>query len=252
MRVGRFALGATVGGIAGLIATELHLLSRREFLPLDPGYVVDELVPSLAGRREDPIRLAVLGDSTVAGVGSPTAGESLPALIAQRVAISTGRPVRVTGHGVSGARTGTAAQQLERIEGSIDAVVVVVGANDATHATPWPRFRRQLDALLAAATARAPVTVLAGTPRFHRNPVIPEPLRTFVDRYSGLLRGQQRTAARAIDGVRFVDLAAEASPRFLGVPEATSVDGFHPSPIGYGFWADALAPAVVAGLDGGV
>ena len=25
---------------------------------------------------------------------------------------------------------------------------------------------------------------------------------------------------------------------------ATSVDGFHPSPIGYGFWADALAPAV--------
>jgi lysophospholipase L1-like esterase len=250
VRGGRFALGAILGGAAGLIATELVLLSRREFLPLDPGYVVDELVPSPSGGGEDTIRMAVIGDSTVAGVGSPTATESLPALIAQRVATATGRAVRVTGHGVSGARTGTATQQLERIEGSMDAVVVVVGANDATHATPWPRFRRQLDALLAAATTRAPVTVLAGTPRFHRNPVIPEPLRTFVDRYSGLLRGQQRTAARAIDGVRFVDLAAEASPRFLGVPEATSVDGFHPAPIGYGFWADALAPAVVAGLDG--
>jgi lysophospholipase L1-like esterase len=46
-----------------------------------------------------------------------------------------------------------------------------------------------------------------------------------------------------------VDLAAEASPRFLDTPEATSSDGFHPSPIGYGFWADALAPAVTAGLE---
>jgi lysophospholipase L1-like esterase len=164
------------------------------------------------------------------------------------VAVGTGRAVRVTGHGVSGARTATVAQQLDAVAASVDAIVVIVGANDATHATPWPRFRRELDALLAETAARAPVTVLAGTPRFHRNPIIPEPLRTFVDRYSGLLRGQQRAAARATRGVRFVDLAAEASPRFLGVPEATSVDGFHPSPIGYGFWADALAPSVVAGL----
>jgi lysophospholipase L1-like esterase len=48
--------------------------------------------------------------------------------------------------------------------------------------------------------------------------------------------------------VVFVDLAEQASPRFLGVPEATSPDGFHPSPVGYGFWADALAPAVVEAL----
>lgn len=247
----RFALGAILGGAVGLIATELYLLSRREFLPLDPGYGVDELVPSPSGGGEDPIRLAVLGDSTVAGVGSPTAAESLPALIAQRVAVATGRAVRVTGHGVSGARTTTTAPQLETLDGGVDAIVLVVGANDATHATPWPRFRRELEALLATTTARSAVTVLAGTPRFHRNPIIPEPLRTLVDRYSGLLRGQQRAAARATPGVRFVDLAAEASPRFLGVPEATSVDGFHPSPIGYGFWADALAPSVVAGLTDG-
>ena len=248
MSGGLFALGAGIGGVAGLIGTELVILSRREFLPLDPGYVIDELIPSPGGDLREPIRLAVLGDSTVAGVGSPTAAESLPALIGNRVAAGTDRAVRVTGHGISGARTGTIADQLARVEGGVDAIVMIVGSNDATHATPWPRFRRELESLLRAATARASVVVLAGTPRFHRNPIIPEPLRTFVDRYSGLLRGQQRAAARAIDGVRFVDLAAEASPRFLGVPEATSVDGFHPSPIGYGFWADALAPAVIDGL----
>lgn len=242
------ALGATIGGVAALIGTELYLLSRREFLPLDPGYRVDELIPSPTGDAHALVRVAVLGDSTVAGVGSPTAAESLPALIAHRVAAGTGRAVRVTGHGISGARTATVGQQLSRVEGEVDAIVLVVGANDATHVTPWPRFRQQLEALLGAATGRAPVVVLAGTPRFHRNPVIPEPLRTFVDRYAGLLRAEQRAAAHATAGVRFVDLAALASPRFQGVPEATSVDGFHPSPIGYGFWADALALPLVGAL----
>ena len=149
----KIALGAgiVIGAVAGLIGVELALLSRREFLPLDPGYRIDARVPAPDGRTEDPLRLAVLGDSTVAGVGSPTELES-------------------------------------------------------------------------------------------------EPLRTMVDRYSGLLRGEQRAAVSAVSRARFVDLAEEASPRFLGRPEATSPDGFHPSPIGYGFWADALAPAVIDGL----
>ena len=245
------AAGGLVGLAGGLIGAELVMLSRRGFLPLDPGYRVDELIPAPDGSIEGPIRLAVLGDSTVAGVGAPTAGESLPALIAERVAAGTGRAVRVAGHGVSGARTAHIVPgQLPEIADGVEAIVIVVGANDATHATPWPRFRRDLEELLARTAERAAVTVLAGTPRFHANPIIPEPLRTFVDRYSGLLRGQQRAAVRSMPGTRFVDLAAEASPRFIGVPEATSVDGFHPSPIGYGFWADALAPAVVDGLAG--
>lgn len=245
------AVGALLGGGVGLIGTELYLLSRREFLPMDPGYVVDLLAPAPDGGRNQPLRLAVLGDSTVAGVGSPTAAESLPALIAERVAAASGRAVRVVGHGVSGARTATVGAQLAQVDGRVDAIVIVIGSNDATHATPWPQFRRDLEALLREASARSKVVVLAGTPRFHANEIIPEPLRTMVDRYSGLLRGEQRAAVAAVPGARFVDLAAEASPRFLGVPEATSVDGFHPSPIGYGFWADALAPAVVAGLADG-
>jgi lysophospholipase L1-like esterase len=139
------------------------------------------------------------------------------------------------------------ADQLPRLDGSWDAVVLVVGANDATHATPWPRLRTDAESMLRRAREHAPVVVLVGTPRFHANEIIPEPLRTMVDRYAGLLRGEQRAAVAAVDGTRFVDLAAEASPRFLGRPEATSVDGFHPSPVGYGFWADAIAPAVVNG-----
>jgi len=238
--------GAAIGSAAGLVAVELVLLSRRGYLPTDPGYRIDSRVGSGEGK---PIRLAVLGDSTVAGVGSPTEGESLPVLIGERVSAATGRPVAVRGFGVSGARTATVlADQLPRVGGGADVLVLVVGSNDATHATPWPAFGRQVTEMLRRARKLAPVVVLAGTPRFHANEIIPEPLRTLVDRYSALLRRRQRAAVEGVPGVRFVDLAAEASPRFLGVPEATSSDGFHPSPIGYGFWADALAPAAVEGL----
>lgn len=248
MRRLALGVGLALGAFVGLIGVELVVLTRREFLPMDPGYRVDTRVGPSGGA---PLRLAVLGDSTVAGVGSPTMAESLPVLIAERVATVTGRPVHVRGFGVSGARTATVLRdQLPLVGGTFDAVVLVVGSNDATHATPWPTFRDQAEAMLRRAAEVAPVVVLAGTPRFHANPIIPEPLRTMVDRYSAVLRREQVAASAAVAGARFVDLAAEASPRFLAAPEATSSDSFHPSPIGYGFWADALAPAVIAGLEG--
>ncbi len=238
--------GIAVGGFAGLVAVELVLLSRREYLPPDPGYRIDTRVGPAGGR---PIRLAVLGDSTVAGVGAPTEAESLPVQIAERVAMATGRPVEVTGFGESGARTATVLdRQLPLLVDGWDAIVLVVGSNDATHATSWPRFRKDVETMLRRARLHAITVVLAGTPRFHVNAIIPEPLRTMLDRYAKVLRGEQRAAVEAVAGTRFVDLAAEASPRFLDTPEATSSDGFHPSPVGYGFWADALAPAVADDL----
>lgn len=241
--------GAALGFLAAMLAVEVLLLSRRAYLPPDPGYRIRALVPPDGVSHGPAIRLAVLGDSTVAGVGSPTADGSLPVHVAQRVASATGRPVEVVGHGVSGARTASVLErQLPAVQSGTDVVLLVVGSNDATHLTFWPRFRRQVHDLLAGSRRMGSGVVLAGTPRFHRNQVLPEPIRTIIDRYAALLRGQQHAAVRDVPGARFVDLAADASPRFLGVPEATSPDGFHPSPIGYGFWADALAPEVVAAL----
>ena len=247
------AIGLALGAFVALIGVELFLLTRREFLPGDPGYRVDARVETPSGATDEaPLRLAVLGDSTVAGVGSPTASESLPMLIAQRVANESGRPVEVVGFGVSGARTATlSSEQLPLPPGEFDAAVLVIGSNDATHATPWLEVRQQTVAMLQRAAESAAVVVLAGAPRFSGADAIPEPLRTIVDRYAGILAGQQRAAVAESAGARFVDLAADASPRFVGRPDATSSDGFHPSPIGYGFWADAIAAVVVEGLEAG-
>ena len=234
-------------GLLALIGLEVALLSRREFLPPDPGYRIDAVVQPAAGSTAPVLELAVLGDSTVAGVGSPTEAESLAVLVAQRVADALVRPVHIVGHGVAGARTATVGVQLDAVADGTDALLIVVGANDATHATPWPAFAEQTRALLAAAAAGGRPVVLGSTPRFHGTDIIPQPLRFMVDTYAGVLRGEQRAAVAATPGTRLADLALVA-PRFEGVPEATSRDGFHPSPIGYGFWADALAAELVAGL----
>lgn len=245
-------IGLAAVGFVALIGAEILLLSRREYLPEDPGYRIDARAdPSSGESDEAPVRLAVLGDSTVAGVGSPTEAESLAVLIAQRVADDARRPVEVVGFGISGARTATLTSEQLPIPDGFDVVVLVVGSNDATHATPWYEMRRHTVEMLDLATAAGADVILAGTPRFNGTEIIPEPLRTMVDRYSGVLRGEQRAAAAEFSTVRFVDLAADASPRFEGRPDATSSDGFHPSPIGYGFWADSIAPAVVAALEAG-
>lgn len=245
-------IGLAVCGLVAVVGVELFMLSRREFLPADPGFRIDVRVdPSSGATGAAPLRLAVLGDSTVVGVGSPTERQSLPVLVAQRVADTTARGVEVIGFGISGARTASLTSAQLPVPDGFDVVVLVVGSNDATHATPWPDMRRQTVEMLERATEGQARVILAGAPRFSGVQIIPEPLRTMVDRYAGILRDQQRAAAAGVAGVRFVDIAADASPRFEGRPDATSSDGFHPSPVGYGFWADAIAPAVVAALEAG-
>lgn len=219
----------------------------REYLPSDPGYLVEATV----GAGGPVAEMVVLGDSTVAGVGSPTVADSLAVLLAERVADRIGRQVHVVGYGVSGARTATVlSEQVPRlVDARADVVVLVVGANDVTHGSSPGALRERTVALLRATHERsgAPV-VLGGIPRFRAVPALAEPLRSVVDSWASPLRRAQQDAAGDVEGVRFVNLGAEASPRFIGVPESMSSDGFHPSPVGYGFWADALAPAVATAL----
>lgn len=246
----RLAVGLPAA-LAAVLGVEIAVAATAEYLPNDPGYRIDVVVGSGAS---PPVQLAVLGDSTVAGVGSPTVTESLPVLVAERVAAASGRRVRVRGLGISGARTATVrTDQVPLLPAAddddpLDVVVIVIGSNDTTHLTPVWDMDERTAALVDAAEQRtgAPV-VVGGIPRFLATPALWHPLRELVDLYARPLRRAQRAGARA-SGASVVEIARDASPRFRGVPEAMSSDGFHPSPIGYGFWADAIAPVVVEAL----
>lgn len=237
--------GAAGAAVALLLLGEVIVARGRPYL-VNVDFAVDRTVGPDVGST-DPFELRVLGDSTAVGVGTDEVADALPVLVAERVAERIGRPVHVVGLGVSGARTAhIGREQLTRLGDDVDAIVVVVGSNDVLHLTPTPRLQDQTRDLLEAARAAGAPVVLGGVPRFAGVTAFARPLRDVTDRFAAIQREAQRRAVAQVDGAVFVDIAALASPRFAGRPEAFSSDEFHPSVVGYGFWADALAPAVAA------
>lgn len=260
IRVARL-LGAATGAFAGIVAVQLMRLRRMEFLPNHPGFWINHVVHP----DEDPgerrrLRLAVLGDSTTAGVGVDRPEDSLPYLLGRRLAEAERASVHVVSYGWAGARIADVVRvQLPRaleplrtteqepfLPGA-DVIAIVAGANDATHNTPPARFREDLREALHRIRAAAPRArvVLAGIPAFRGALRGIEPLIFLTDQYARLLRPIGRTeAARA--GVAYADLARWVPPRIRGRTDVLSRDRFHPSVIGYTAWADVIFDALGA------
>jgi lysophospholipase L1-like esterase len=255
-------IGTAVGALAGLIAVQFIRLRRMEFLPGHPGFYINHVVhPSTGATRGSRLRLVVLGDSTTAGVGVERAEDSLPYLLASRIADAEGREVNVVSYGWAGARVADLVRaQLPRaleplratetdpfLPGA-DIVAVVIGSNDATHRTPPHRYRANLRTTLETIRAAAPDArvVLAGIPAFRGALRAIEPLIFLTDQYARLLRPISRAETRRT-GVAYADLAAKVPGRIRGRTDVLSRDRFHPSVIGYTAWADVIAEALSQG-----
>lgn len=194
------------------------------------------------------LRLAILGDSSAAGVGAQRQEEALAGQLTAFTAQHLGRQVswRLV------ARSGATARSVQRdLVPSLtdpetawkpELVIVVVGGNDLTHLRPIPAWRRDMRALIGAIRQEAgPVPiVLAGLPPFLRLPSLPQPMRTV----SGL-------RACAMDDV--LRRLARDTAAVWHVPSATlptegddffTADGFHLAARGYRAWAEVIAVRV--------
>lgn len=191
-----------------------------------------------------PLRIAVVGESTAAGVGAERHAEALPGFLAAEVAARTGRAVAWSVH----ARTGLTAAQVGRdLLGGLargprpQVVVVAVGVNDLLGARTLGRFEHDVTALLRgvrAAGADVPI-VLSGMPPLHRFPSLPQPMRAILGRRARAMDARLRRSAAGLPGVRHrtFELPADLAAFFAS-------DGFHPGTEGYRRWAAELAPHV--------
>lgn len=225
-----------------VLAVEVWLALRREYLPTDDPLDLDGV---FGANGERPLRLVVLGDSTAAGIGVDDPADAYPSVLARRLA-ATGRKVELTAFGVAGARVEDVAtmQAPAAAAADPDLVFVGIGANDVTHLTSLGDVRDDMERVLRILHEAGAEVVVAGPPDM-RVPVWHQPLRQL-----SYLRGIQ--VADAIEevareqGVGFVDLAEEAGPFFEADPDAHfSTDGFHPGPLGYRRWADAIFPVLI-------
>lgn len=244
-RVRRVAYGVAATAFAGglVLGAELLLVSRREFLAA-------ETAPPIRGEFgrafAPPLRLAVLGDSTAAGVGVTAVEDTVAGRLA-RVLADQGRFVTLDGLGVSGSRAADLAPQVSRaLVHKPDVAVVLIGANDATHATRLDDVRRDVREAVERLHA-AGVRVVVGTcPDMGAPTAYLPPLRQVVA-WNGRRVGAATREAATIAGAVPVDIGAETGSAFRSDPgRYLSSDEFHPSADGYALWADALADEVRA------
>ena len=237
------ALVMVLIGLVLIVGVEIWLALRHEYLPTDQPL---ELNRTFGTADNSPFHFVVLGDSTSAGLGVNDAEDAYPTLLARRLAKETGRSVRLTVLGVSGATTQEVLnEQVPQVAAlDPDLIFIGIGANDVTHLTPLDDVRSYMRHTLEDLKQMDATIVVAGAPDM-RVFAWHQPLRSLA-----YLRGKQVTAAiegvaRAED-VPVVDLDDETGHFFAEKPETHfSEDGFHPSALGYRRWADAIFPVLI-------
>ena len=219
-----------------VMASRAHYLGPDSAPPVEGEYGADGL---------PPLRLVIAGDSTAAGVGAQRRNDTVGAHLAQALADTNRVQVRCVG--VSGSRCADLAPQISRaLLLRPDVVVVLIGANDATHATPPPLAARHLSQALTRLRAAGIPTVVGTCPDMSVRGFLP-PLRQLIA-WQGRQLGRAQAAVAERLGFAAVDLAALAGPHFHRDPTLLADDAFHPSGRGYGVWADVLAPSVRAAV----
>jgi len=235
---------------AGLLWSEARF-ARRTVRPPETGAPLpDGEYGEPAAAAGSPLRLAVLGDSSAAGMGADRPEQTPGAVLATALA-GSGRLVELDVLAVVGSRSAHLEPQVARaLLRPPHVAVICIGANDVTHLVP----ASQATADLARAVTRlreADVAVVVGTcPDLGTVKPLAQPLRWVAGRRSQEMAAAQTVAVVSAGGVP-VALAELLAGRFRADSAMFCSDRFHPSAAGYRLLADALLPAVwaAAGLD---
>lgn len=202
------------------------------------------------GRPGPAIKMALLGDSSAAGYGVQRVQETPGAHLASGLAEGADRRVYLRSVAKVGAQTRDLAGQIDNaLTVEPDVAVILIGANDVTHA----RLPSESVRLLAQGVARlrdAGVQVVVGTcPDLGTIEPIMPPLRQVARAWSRRLAAAQTVAAVEAGG-RTVSLGSVLGPEFAATPKVLfGPDRFHPSAAGYSSLASVLLPSVLAAMD---
>lgn len=217
------------------IALPLAVRTRRSALRLPPatGPLSGVAGADLPG---EPLRLLVLGESTVVGVGVDELDAALVGQLATALAARCGRQVAWRACGENGI---TAAQARERLlpqvlDQPFDLALLVFGVNDTTHLTSLPRWDAALSGMAEALAARGARVAFSSVPPLQHFSALPWLLRRLLGMRAGLLDVRLRQLAASL-GAGHHAVKLEFSAEYL------ARDGYHPSGLGYRVWAQGLA-----------
>ena len=216
---------------------------------------------TLKDNRQQTLNLMIVGDSAAAGVGSETQQE---ALVGNLIPILTQQPIIQTTFNTLNwslqATTGhTSFDILRRLyvlpapSQPIDVMVLSVGVNDTTSSVSVDKWQQQIENIITIVQRKFGVRelIFLSLPPMAQMPAIPAPLNNFVGAKASILDNTLQQVCAAHDGVTYMatDFARMIDEHSNGTPIDIRVmfasDGFHPSSLMYGYWAQQLAELII-------
>ncbi|MEV0380674.1 SGNH/GDSL hydrolase family protein [Nonomuraea sp. NPDC050643] len=241
---GLTALGATAYGLLiaeGLLAR--RVIGRPHGLDGPPS---DGVYGDFPG---EPLKLAMLGDSTAVGLGMTDPAHTPGVLLAHGLAAVAERPVDLLVAAKSGTPSAELGEQVDlALAMKAHMAVIFVGANDIITQTPPAAAVRHLTKAVRRLRDAGMEVVVGTCPDLGTVRPIAQPLRWVTRRWSRQLAAAQ-TVAVVDAGGRTVAFADVLGPEFATNPsEMFGPDRFHPSDRGYAQAAYAVLPSVCAAL----
>lgn len=222
---------------------------------------LNDAIESPKDAHKRTLNLMVVGDSAAAGVGSETQQEALVGnlipVLTQQSAIQNQFDIlnwslqATTGH--------TSFDILRRLyvlpapSQPVDVMVLSVGVNDTTSKVSVDKWQQQIESIIAIAQRKFGVRelIFLSLPPMAQMPAIPAPLSNFVGAKASILDNTLQQVCAAHDSVTYM---ATDFPRMIaehsnGTPIDIKVmfasDGFHPSSLMYGYWAQQLSELII-------
>jgi lysophospholipase L1-like esterase len=199
--------------------------------------------PGMENKGDAPVVYVALGDSTGVGVGARDGG--YVARLFERIKHERPRS-SLTNLCVSGATTDDVLldQLGPAITSHTTLVTLGIGINDAGRGVTVERFARNYEEIIKHVRAKTNAPVVAtNLPDVSLAPVVPVSMRQEVRRRVVLFNERIEEIAGRY-GLHLVDIYSTTHEVIPSHPEFFSADGFHPSDIGYEYWAKTMWPTV--------
>jgi lysophospholipase L1-like esterase len=136
-------------------------------------------------------------------------------------------------------------------------MVLSVGVNDTTANVSARKWQQQIEDIIAIAQRKFGVRelIFSSLPPMAQMPAIPTPLNNFIGAKASTLDRILQQVCTEHDSVTYMetDFPRMIEEHFNGKPIDIAVmfasDGFHPSSLMYGYWAQQLSDLMVQVLD---
>ncbi len=189
------------------------------------------------GADKTAVKLLVVGESTVAGVGATTHEKALAGQFARFLSRKIRKSVEWYVIGRSGITAKETIYELvPRIpDENFDYILLGLGGNDVLRLSSPRKWRRDMMKLLDILQKKNPGAIffITNAPAIRLSPVLPNPIKFILGHLSALHDKNSREFTARMENVLYF-------PQPTDVVEDFFADGIHPSEKGYALWSEKM------------